>query len=106
MHYPVFEYLDKLSFAFLVCIILYIDGKQCMCSIFIFVLYILVGLQYERPWLKGQPSPLELIHRHCRNRLNISSAYNDFGYDSFKKINFSKNSHLNALESKFDLDIK
>ena len=28
MHYPVFEHLDTLSFAFLVCVILYIDGKQ------------------------------------------------------------------------------
>ena len=40
MHYPVFEHKDTLSFAFLVCIILYTDGKQFMCSIFTFVQYI------------------------------------------------------------------
>ena len=39
MHYPVLEHKDTLSFAFLVCIILYIDGKQFMCSVFTFALY-------------------------------------------------------------------
>ena len=29
-----------------------------------------------------------------------------FGFTSFQKINFSKISHLNALGSKFDLDVK
>ena len=68
---------------------------------------ILVGLQYERPWLKGQPSPLELVYSHCLIRLHISSDYNDFGFNSFKKkTSFQKNSHLNSLESKFDLDVK
>ena len=33
MHYPVFEHLDTLSIAFLVCIILYIGGKQFRCSV-------------------------------------------------------------------------
>ena len=32
-------------------------------------------------------------------RLNISSDYNDFGFNSFQKINFSK-----ILGSKFNLD--
>ena len=40
MHYPVFEHLDTLSIAFLVSIILYIDGKQFKCSVFTFVQYI------------------------------------------------------------------
>ena len=44
------------------------------------------GLQYERPWLKGQPSPLELIYSHYLLRLNIPSDYNDFGFNSFQKI--------------------
>ena len=38
---------------------------------------ILMGLQYERPKLKDQPWPLELIYRHCFIRLNISSENND-----------------------------
>ena len=37
---------------------------------------------------------------------NISSENYDFGYNSIQKINFSKKSHLNALGSKFDLNIK
>ena len=44
------------------------------------------GLQYERPLLKGQPSPLELIYSHYLFRLNIPSDYNDFGFNSFQKI--------------------
>ena len=40
MHYPVFERLDTLSIAFLVSIILYIDGKQFRYSVFTFVQYI------------------------------------------------------------------
>ena len=39
MHYPVFEHYDTLSFAFLVCIILYIDGKQFRCGVFTFIQY-------------------------------------------------------------------
>ena len=42
MHCTVFEHLDTLSFAFLVCIILYIEGKQFKCSVFNFVQYIFV----------------------------------------------------------------
>ena len=40
VHYPVFEYQDTLSFAFLICIILYIDDKQVRCSVFTFVQHI------------------------------------------------------------------
>ena len=42
---------------------------------------ILMELQYKRPWLKGQPWPLELIYSHCQIREN-----NDFGFNSFRKI--------------------
>ena len=64
----------------------------------------LVGLQYERLWLKG---PLKLIYSNCLIRLNISSENNDFGFNRIQKINFSeKNPHLNVLGSKFDLDVK
>ena len=65
-----------------------------------------MGLQYEGPWQKGQPSPLELIYSHCLLRLSISSDYIDFGFNSFQKIIFLKKSHLNALGSKFDLEVK
>ena len=40
MHYPVFEHLETLSIAFLVSIVLYIDGKQFRRSVFTFVQYI------------------------------------------------------------------
>ena len=68
----------------------------------------LICLQYEQPWLniKGQPSPLELMYSHCLIRLNISSENNDFGFNGIKKKTFQKKSHLNALGSKFDLDVK
>ena len=56
--------------------------------------------------VKGQPSPSEFIYSHFLIRLNISSDYNDFGFNRFQKIIFQKISHLNALESKFDLDFK
>ena len=39
-------------------------------------------------------------------RLTISSDYNDSIFNSFQNIIFSKKSHLNALGSKFDLDVK
>ena len=56
--------------------------------------------------VKGQPLPLKLIYFHCLIRFDISSENNDFGFNSIQKINFSKKIHLNALESKFDLDVK
>ena len=70
---------------------------------------ILMGLQYERPKLKGQRSTLtfELIYSHFLIKLNISSENNDYSFHSFpKKSTFQKFSKLNALESKFDLDVK
>ena len=63
---------------------------------------ILMGLEYEGPWLKGQP--LELIYSHFHIRSNISSENNDFGLKRFpKKSTFQKIPRLNALESKFDV---
>ena len=53
---------------------------------------------------KNQPSHWELNYSHCLIRLNISSNYNDSTV--FKKSSFQKISHLNALESKFDIDDK
>ena len=47
---------------------------------------------------------LKLIYSYCLIRFNISSENNDFGFNSIQKINFSKN--LNAIGSKFDLDVK
>ena len=55
---------------------------------------------------KGQPWPLKLIYSLCLISFYISSKNNELGFNSIKKINFSKNSHLNALGSKFDLDVK
>ena len=50
---------------------------------------------------------MKLIYSHCLIRFNLSSENNDFGFISNQKITFSKKkSHLNAIESKFDLDIK
>ena len=58
---------------------------------------ILRGPQYERPWL---------IYSHCLVSFNISSKNNDFVFSSIQKKNtFHKNSHLNALGSKYDLTL-
>ena len=60
------------------------------------------------PWLKGQPSPLELIYSQCLIRLKVTSDYNimTLAVTVLKKSSFQNKSHLNALESKFDLDVK
>ena len=42
----------------------------------------------------------------CLIRCNISSKNNDLGFNSFRKINFSKISPLIALGCKFDLNVK
>ena len=47
------------------------------------------------------------IYSHCLIRFDISSENNDFGFSNIQKFSFSKtNSHLNELQSKFDLDVK
>ena len=56
--------------------------------------------------VKGQPRPLKLLYSQCLIRFNISSENNDFGLNNIQKSTFQKKSHLNALGSKFDLDIK
>ena len=68
---------------------------------------ILKGLQYKRPWLKGQPWHLEHIYSLCHIRLNVSREKNDSGFNRFQKIYyFTKNNPLlNAFGSKFDLDV-
>ena len=48
----------------------------------------------------------EAFYSHCLIRFNISSENNDFGFNCFQKINFSKKFSFNALGSKFDLDVK
>ena len=54
---------------------------------------ILMGLQYERPKLKGQRSTFQV-----RIMTKTSTV--------LKKINFSEIFPFNALGSKFDLDVK
>ena len=50
---------------------------------------------------------LELIYSHCLIRFNISSENKDFWFNSIQKNQlFKKISHLNAIERKFDLDVK
>ena len=49
---------------------------------------------------------LKLIYSHCLIRFNISSENNDFVFNSIQKSTFPKISHLNAIRSKFDLDVK
>ena len=49
---------------------------------------------------------LKLIYSHCLIRVHISSENNDFGFNSIQKSTFPKISHLNAIGSKFDLDVK
>ena len=55
--------------------------------------------------VNGQPWPLKLIYSHCLIWLNISSENYDLSLSSFQKMKFKK-THLNALGSKFDLDVK
>ena len=64
---------------------------------------LLMVLQYEWPWLKvkGQPWPLELIYSHCLIMLNLLSENNDFGFNSFQKINFSKNFPFKCIRLTF-----
>ena len=38
--------------------------------------------------------------------INISSENNDFDFNRIQKSTFQKITHLNALGSKFDLDVK
>ena len=61
MHIPLFENKDTLSFAFMVCIILYIDGKQFRCVVFTFVQYI---------WTPN--TFLQLVN--CKSKLSYSIA--------------------------------
>ena len=56
--------------------------------------------------VKGQLWALKLIYSHCFIWFNISSENNDLASTVSKKWTFQKNSHLNALGSKFDLDVK
>ena len=48
---------------------------------------------------------LKFIYSHCLIRFHISSENNDFGYNSIQTSTFPKISHLNAIRSKFDLDV-
>ena len=52
---------------------------------------------------------LKLIYSHCLIRFHISSENNEnnaLASTVFKKSTFPKISHLNAIGSKFDLDVK
>ena len=52
----------------------------------------------KRGWkVKCQPWPFLLIYSHCHIWLNISSE-NDFGFNSFQKINFSISSLYKCIK--------
>ena len=66
----------------------------------------LMGLEYFIAATLAEKSKVNLVWLDNLNlfidtRLNISSENNDFGFHSIQKI-----SHLNALGSKLDLDVK
>ena len=63
---------------------------------------IMIGPQYERPWLKGKRSTLtfEAHYSHCLISFNISSKNNDFGFNSIQKINFSKHFQLKCIRKR------
>ena len=69
---------------------------------------ILMGPQYERPWLKGQRSTLTF--ETFIAIVSLGSTYQvrimTLALTVFKKSTFQKISHLNALGRKFDLDVK
>ena len=57
----------------------------------------------------AERSTLEFIYSHWLIRFNISTENNAFALTAFKKSTFQKSkkkSNLNALGSKFDLDVK
>ena len=56
--------------------------------------------------MRGQKSTLTFETYLWPLHLKISSENNDFGFKSIQKINFQKMSNLNALGSKFELDVK
>ena len=70
----------------------------------------MMGLQFDQPWLKGQRSTLtfKLIYSQCIIRLNISRENNEFGFHIIQKINFSKKKNIpfKYFKNKFDLDVK
>ena len=55
--------------------------------------------------VKVNIDPSNLFYSHGLHRLNISSEYNDFGFNSFPKINFIF-LHLNVFVNKFEFDVK
>ena len=65
----------------------------------------LIGLQYEQPWLKGQRSILTIgsYLQPFSHKVNISSENNDFGFSSFQTILFKKNPILMHLEVRLTL---
>ena len=67
---------------------------------------ILLGIQYERPWLKGQMSTLTFETYSEQLGLTDEARKMTLPLTVIKKIIFQINSHLNALGSKFDLDVE
>ena len=59
---------------------------------------ILMGFQYERPWLKGLRKTLFFgtFYSQCHIMFNISSETNDVGFNGFQNMYFYNFSHLNA----------
>ena len=77
MHYPVFEHQDTLSIAFVVCIILYIGGKQFRCSVFTFDQYIkltlcVIGSGELKRVNPDQPAPQEVVTMFNFQTLNFT----------------------------------
>ena len=56
--------------------------------------------------MRGQKSTLTFEAYLQPLPLNISSENNNLGFNSIKKSTFQKMSNLDALGSKFDLDVK
>ena len=74
------------------------------------VLIILMGLQYERPWLKDQSSTSTLTFNLFIAIVSLGLIYQvkimTLASTVFKKSTFQKISDLNALGSISDLDVK
>ena len=67
---------------------------------------ILFGLQYERPWLKGQMSTLTSETYLEQLGLTDEARKMTLPLTVIKKLIFQINSHLNALGSKFGLYVE
>ena len=86
MHYPVFEHYDTLSIAFLVCIILYIGGKQFRCCVFTFAQYISTPDRRQSKKIKKNSNNVNTIDERRKKYLETELTIAIFFVFKFNKL--------------------